>query len=435
MSLLGTLNRLPLQSKVGFFDFSAAVCIATLPWSLKLNSACIIGFLVLNGILAIRSGQTKRFDTAYFLGASFLFWIACIWLIASSNYTEGFKHLEHSLSLIVFPAVFAFKGKSGQSGIKFIFLTFLASCLLRYFLFVFQVVEVELVLIPDYWKELFLLTNNLFNEKAMHPTYFGMYLGMSGFICFHFYLEEAVKSRKFLWGGLFVLFLLMNLTLAAKAALAGTFLGLLAGMASRIHAGFQKKKLVKGILAILVFGAGTAILLVKVPNSLVQEFNSYYQLLQGENSEDAFEYDLYGSNFNEQSWYTTNRIHIWRAGLNVVKENPLLGVGTGDAEDALKEEFVRRGNTTLAIRNTNTHNQYLDFLVRYGAIGLVAILFFFGRALRVGFLYRNTVFIMFLVLFVTVMMTENILNRQYGIVFFSFFLSGLLFQGSKHASK
>ncbi len=424
--LIHTQKKGMSKPKIGVFEISAALCVATLPWSLKLNSVCIIGYVILNGVNLARGKAFKKFDFQYFFGVSFLFWIACLWLVITKDFSEGFKHLEHSLSLIALPVIFAFRPETNARGTRFIFLSFLIACLLRYFLFLYQTVEFELIFIPDYWKELYLLSNDLFNEKVMHPTYFGLYLGMSSFICFHFYTRGTGKGGNYLWLLLVVFLLVLNLTLQAKAALIGTFLGLIIGMIFRVNNNFQKRFMLKGILIILVVGIGLMGFLTKVPNTILQEFSNYYHVLKGEDSQDSFDFNQFGTNYNKESWYQTNRIHIWRNSLKVVYNNPIIGVGTGDAEDALRKEFEKSGHTVLAVRNTNTHNQYLDFVVRYGLIGLLIIGGFFLRAIRKSMIQKNAVMLMFLAMLVTVMLTENILNRQYGVVFFSFFYGYLL---------
>lgn len=68
-----------------------------------------------------------------------------------------------------------------------------------------------------------------------------------------------------------------------------------------------------------------------------------------------------------------NRVLIWRAGMEAVKENPLLGTGPGTFEEAHKryqDPFLWTGGR----RWKEAHNAYLRVWVEMGLVGLVAFL-------------------------------------------------------------
>ncbi|HWJ28287.1 MAG TPA: hypothetical protein VNS32_17210, partial [Flavisolibacter sp.] len=71
----------------------------------------------------------------------------------------------------------------------------------------------------------------------------------------------------------------------------------------------------------------------------------------------------------------------------------------------------------------NAHNQYLSFLIKGGiiaiAIFLVTLIIGFKKAIR----YKSAIFISFLVCISVVSISENILDVNKGIFFYSFFLS------------
>lgn len=85
------------------------------------------------------------------------------------------------------------------------------------------------------------------------------------------------------------------------------------------------------------------------------------------------------------------RFEMWRTALRLSSENPMLGIGR-NSYMADKEAMVAQGKLDAASLNiTNAHNDYLDVLVKRGAVGLLALLglfllplFLFGRALRHG---------------------------------------------------
>lgn len=122
-----------------------------------------------------------------------------------------------------------------------------------------------------------------------------------------------------------------------------------------------------------------------------------------------------------------NRVVLWKAVINGLKGNVLFGAGTG-AEQTLINEGYRQANFSEGIENSfNAHNQYLQFVCRNGLIELAAFLalliYCFWKAQH----QQNLVFMLFLISFSLLMLTESLLNTQRGIVFFYFFVSVFVF--------
>jgi len=63
------------------------------------------------------------------------------------------------------------------------------------------------------------------------------------------------------------------------------------------------------------------------------------------------------------------RIDLWRCGINLWLDSPLLGVGDEQLESAIKQI-----PNPLASGQPHIHNQYLDTLSRYGFVGLVLLI-------------------------------------------------------------
>jgi len=70
---------------------------------------------------------------------------------------------------------------------------------------------------------------------------------------------------------------------------------------------------------------------------------------------------------------TGQRIEFYRVSLELVKDRPLLGHGTGSFASAYAEKL--KGQQAMLTRNP--HNEYLHWLVQLGAPGLAALLYLF----------------------------------------------------------
>ncbi|MCD6678665.1 O-antigen ligase family protein [Vibrio cholerae] len=69
------------------------------------------------------------------------------------------------------------------------------------------------------------------------------------------------------------------------------------------------------------------------------------------------------------------RLDLWMHGVDIIAQNPLFGVG----DSGLQESLSRMTNRGAAIQ-PHLHNQYLDFLARYGIVGTM-VMFLFCLAL------------------------------------------------------
>ena len=102
----------------------------------------------------------------------------------------------------------------------------------------------------------------------------------------------------------------------------------------------------------------------------------------------------------------------------LVKDNWLLGIGSGRNEKRFNEAYLKYDLSVAAEENYNAHNQYLETLIYNGAIGLLLLLAMYFIVFR--FTLKNRLLFGFIIgyLLLTVALTESILERQKGIWLF-----------------
>ncbi len=122
------------------------------------------------------------------------------------------------------------------------------------------------------------------------------------------------------------------------------------------------------------------------------------------------------------NYYTLEpRIERWKCATALVKRSPWVGYGTGDEVAMLKTQYAKRGLFISYLEEFNSHNQYLSILVKHGIAGLLIFIGAFVYYLRLAFKQRHFMYISFLLLLVIGFYTENILDSNKGILFFSIF--------------
>lgn len=91
-----------------------------------------------------------------------------------------------------------------------------------------------------------------------------------------------------------------------------------------------------------------------------------------------FEYENYRCG-DYRDFSMLERLVLWRNAWRVFLQHPWLGVGTGDVSAECGQQLATDG--VIQVDSTKSaHNQYLIFLVAFGVIGMLLIVFFFVRA-------------------------------------------------------
>jgi O-antigen ligase len=126
---------------------------------------------------------------------------------------------------------------------------------------------------------------------------------------------------------------------------------------------------------------------------------------------------------------TEPRLARWRAIMELVKKSPVIGHGSGSEKELLKDKYFEKGLYNSYLNEFNAHNEYLSILVKTGIIGLALFIYvlYFGFAAAIR--NKDILFLNFMVIITIVSVSENILDLNKGIFFYSFFFSLFLWSG------
>jgi len=116
------------------------------------------------------------------------------------------------------------------------------------------------------------------------------------------------------------------------------------------------------------------------------------------------------------------RIQKWLNTLELVAEQPLIGTGTGDMQDELQKVYKRNKFDIAYDNHFNPHNQYLQTWASFGLIGLFFLLGILAVSFKYALTSENILYVFLVLIIAFSMITESMLERHKGVVFFSFFL-------------
>ncbi|MGS2738802.1 O-antigen ligase family protein [Sinomicrobium sp. M5D2P17] len=115
------------------------------------------------------------------------------------------------------------------------------------------------------------------------------------------------------------------------------------------------------------------------------------------------------------------RLLSWDAAITLIKEEPVIGYGVGDAQDYLNDVYEQNGYVWPFKWSLNAHNEYLQLWIETGIFGVVIFLIILFVLLRHGiYNHRNSLALSIFIIFFMNALFESYLNRYSGISFFSF---------------
>jgi O-antigen ligase len=388
----------------------------SLPFFHKYSTIIVGGLFLLTLIQIIKTKRIQEFQSPWFLPALFFYYAISVWL------SDGlWSTMEKRIMLIALPLLFALNPAFYQMEMrKKAFLGFIMGNLVAIAVCFVRATYRSLTWIDGHWvfhpevdqMDSFLLSSVMagnyyfgyeFSFFLPTPTYFGIFIVFAQYLIFELLKSPEFKKKKRWLIACYFVFLFTLFLLSSKAAIITSLL-LSFYIAYYILSTFQVSSLAR-LLIISGIIAMTSLFLLFNPRlrSLVETIK------KGEliNPNARFGDDL--------------RMLSWDASVDVIKENPVIGVGEGKKDSRLKEIYIKKGYTYPAEQMLNSHNQYLDFLMGGGLIGLVLFLSgqaqFFIRSIK----KHDTVLLGFLLIFSLNALFENLLSRHAGVLFFALF--------------
>lgn len=417
-------KRISLR-KENLFLFSFLLIIITMPVSPNLNSICII---FLSIIWVITGGFLKynNFFNFNFLSHVVLYSLFVIGVIYSDDKKYAFFQLEQKFSLLAFPIIFSTIPKIKTKHFHFILHFFVLStflfsiyCLACAFYYSYQHDSSSL------FKEIYFTNQTLAGYIGFHSTYFSLYIIFSILIIVQYLFKNRISTLEKIFVLLIVTFFLVFLFLLASRIILASLCIMLLVLFIKIL--IDKKIQLIYVFYIAVFCIGSVFFVSK---------NEYFK----NRANEVFSIntlDLIGSN-NENG--ITQRVFFWKNAVEIIKRSPLIGFGTGDVNTQFDKQYdkllLENPNYPLSViaainffknENYNAHSQYLQILISFGIIGLLIFLAYLFNLLLVSIRNKNPLYLTFLLITMLVFFTESVLERHYGIVFFTFFNSLFLF--------
>ena len=114
------------------------------------------------------------------------------------------------------------------------------------------------------------------------------------------------------------------------------------------------------------------------------------------------------------------RFEYWKSAWQVIQNQPVLGVGTGDAWDEIIQAHRSRGFKVGVKERSHAHNQYIQYWMTLGIPGLLILLANLFVPVFIAIQRKQYFYLAFLMLIVLTCLTDTMLGFYKFIFFFAF---------------
>lgn len=347
--------------------------------------------------------------------------------IISMLYTEnkevGWFDLQVKLSFIVFPLIFLTVNNFYKSKFRFLLKIFIAAnlltsliCILRALYFSLTIKEGILVFDADvihagysFWETIkvggtYFMYSRL--SAFLHPGYYSLYMTFVLASLLFVFLEhsQGIKQKAFIiflsiYFTIFTFMLFSRVGLVNIAIVYGAFF---------LYKAIKEKKIKYKLIHAFLLGIFSTLIIVAIVS------NNRFKIAINE----IKKFNLNTLNVTDNR---NDRLSIWYSSVKIINKNILLGVGTGDVMDNLKEEYQKYKMIDAYNNKLNVHNQFIESFMGTGVMGFISLLAVFIAGIIKSIRKRNILFLVFILNAFVFCFIESMFNTQVGVVFFVFF--------------
>lgn len=376
------------------FFLALLFALILLPRNIKSIGILLFGI----SVILLTFNRKKYFNTSFFLFNTLFFFGIIFTLFYTSNYAYATRKLLTMSSLLVFPFLFSLFNSEDRKKILKNKNLFLSIYIVSVFLFNtviflwFYLTHYSFSDIVYHFHRVIMVDIGKF---GIHPIYLSIHCCLA--ILFSAFLYKSIHNKNLKIVLVFInIVLIFFLIIYARK---GPLLAII--ITNLLWVLFENKKNVKlKIISII----SLSLLLFLIPKTR-NRFSEIFTI----NDTKSIESNSFGIRFV-----------IYKNASELIKESPFFGYGIGDYNDMLKASY-KKNNPSLEVYY-NSHNQYISFFLIGGSFLLFLYFIFFYFNLKIAFKKRNLHSLIILCFYSIIMLSENILERENGVIFFSFFL-------------
>lgn len=341
----------------------------------------------------------------------------------NDSFAKGLKAIEKSTSLLIF-SLFIIGNYQRVNFLKLVQTYVLVTSLIMLFFFIrFNILDAELMNKYLNGIHLWEMGYQFAKSIGIHAPALNMHLAFVSVCALYFVFDRFKNHQKipfkiasvivFLFSFFFVLF--VNTRMALMNVLAGFVIVLFFQISSK----FNTKKIVLTAITVVVLVLGIIFFFVQKDPYMKEKYSTttfaYLDKVGKLDEIDHPEIKVFNS--------LVTRVSIWKSAWELSLKNLPFGVGASDGKPELNKYYKATNQQFLAKYEFPTHNQFLDFLLKFGILGPIIVFLYIFTIGYLGYDLKNAMILSFFLIFFTSNLTDDFLLRFDGIAFSGFWFS------------
>ena len=339
---------------------------------------------------------------ALFFGAHL---VGVLW---SENQSFAWFDVQIKLSFLLFPLLFLVAKPFDKKQFEMILSGYLIGCVLA---IIYGGVNSAVNFISGENSYLNFYESNI--SPTLHIGYFSMYMNFAIIILIHKLYFNSKSLFSLVNLGRIFLLLLFAVAIFLSTSRNG-FLALIAVLLLIVvYSIVSRRKWMFGTLLVLISWIALSSFLKDYKNS-TSDFHGFKQVAVAVEKKEV----------RKAEWESSAvRLLVWQTAVEIIKENPLLGTGTGDIKDELVKRYKEKEYVYAYKRKYNAHNQFLQTAAALGIPTAILLLIMIISPLFYGWKRWHFLGLFLATIVGIACLTESVLEVQAGVIFYTFFAS------------
>jgi O-antigen ligase len=400
------------DSKVNKISYYHLVLLmASLPFDFFYSHIILISF-ALHTFIHLKKDRLRSLLSLKMLALPSVLFISIVATTYTINIPAAFTEWTLRIPLLLFPVLFSLNELDIKKYRSKLLLTFSLVCAATvFYLFFNALYTIRYYHLP--LRAIFAegFTNHNFAQPInIHATFFSFQLVIA-VVYFLYILMQGISSRslKIFYSICCIILICGIIQLSSKSILLVLFIIINVALPYYVLKGQSRKKFML---------AGFSIWVLVVTGVLsIPTFRERYVTL--------FKDDI--SSDKAVLRNSDSRVERWRVAMERIKKKPLTGYGSGSEIDLLHDDFYNAKLYSSYLYRLNSHNQYVSLVLKSGIWGLLVYVLTLIYGFKASLKKRDVVFISFMLVITAVSFSENVLDVDKGVMFYSFFFSFFIF--------
>ena len=409
--LLLTRNNDSLPDKISFYHL--ALLLASLPFNMYYSHLILLSYC-LHTLIHLTRHSIKPIFIWQVLALQSVFWVTLLSTIYTINRPAAFNEWGKQITIFLFPVVFCLNPLEIKKYRQQLMVAFALVCTATIiYLYADALLTIKFYKLP--WSALFsaAFTNHNFSEPiAIHATFFSMQIALAVVFLLSVLTKERQLYKKliYLFGSLILSAGIIQL--GAKSVFIALILIINIAVPFFLLKGSRRWL----FMAISVTLSLLTCVVIMRSGALRERYINQLKT------------DL---SVKQQGVTTDSRLARWRVSAGLIVESPIIGHGAGSEIGLLQEGFFQHKLYSSYLNRLNTHSQYLSFLIKSGAVGLLIYLATLTYGLVISIRRKELLLFTFMLLVACVSLSENLLDVDKGIFFYALFFTFFIFSGTQ----